>query len=223
MEVSVITPSVGVAELGRAVGSVGSQTLNKKHSVRHIVVADGKQYLAEVTKQAMNGWKGEGLTPRIYAIPDNTGRDKWNGHKIYAYYSQMLQCDYLFLLDEDNSYDSNHCETLIPIAEKHGFAWSMRKVYTKQGEYLGVDRQESIGVQLNGAGYALVDTSCWCLRADNIPMLYHFLEQWSGDRRFTRAMINKYGSLQQGMSDIVTANYYCPDESIDFFRNICVP
>jgi hypothetical protein len=223
MNITVITPSIGTPDLERCVNSVSRQTINSKHNVRHLVIADGKKHLADVTKYAMKGWLGEGLTPRIYAIPDNTGKDKWNGHKIYAHYSQLIECDYLFLLDEDNSYDDIHCETLIPIAEQHGFAWSKRKVYTKEGEYLGVDQQESIGLHLNGAGYALVDTSAWCLRADNIPMLYHFLEQWSGDRRFTRAMLDKHGSLQKGMSDIVTMNYYTPDSLIDHFKNICIP
>ena len=222
MEITVLTPSIGTPDLARAVESVGAQTINKKHSVRHVVVADGKRHLADATKYAMKGWKGEGLTPRIYAIPDNTGRDKWNGHKIYAHYAQLLECDYLFLLDEDNSYDPTHIESLVPIAEKYGYAWSLRKVYDKNGEYLGVDKGESIGLHLDGAGYALVDTNCWCLRADNILMLYHFLEQWSGDRRFTRAMLDKYGSLIQAMSDTITVNYYCPDHLLDYFNQICV-
>lgn len=223
MDITVLTPSIGTTDLARAVESVGAQTINKKHSVRHLVVADGKKYLADVTKYAMKGWKGEGLTPRVYSLPDNTGGGGWYGHRIYAYYSQLLECDYLFLLDEDNSYDENHIESLIPIAEKHGFAWSLRKVYDKNGEYIGIDREESIGVHLNTHDYALVDTSAWCFRADTIPMLTNICGQWGADRQLTKAMLTKYGSLVQACSDMVTLNYFSPDHLLDYFNQICTP
>jgi hypothetical protein len=220
MNITVLTPTIGTTDLERCVNSVSTQTINKKHSVRHLVVADGKQYLADATKYAMKGWQGEGLTPRIYAIPDNTGANGWNGHKIYAHFAQLIDCDYLFLLDEDNTFQPDHIETLLPIAEKHGFAWSMRNIYTKSNEYLGIDRVESIGLHLNANGYALVDTSCWCLRKDNINMLRYFLEPWSGDRTFTKAMIEAHNGIQQGKSDLATLNYYAPDRLIDYFKSI---
>jgi glycosyltransferase involved in cell wall biosynthesis len=223
MNITVLTPTIGTPDLERCVNSVSRQTINSKHNVRHLVIADGKQHLADVTKYAMKGWLGEGLTPRIYAVPDNTGGGGWYGHRIYAFYSQLIECDYLLLLDEDNTYEPNHIESLIPIAAKHGFAWTKRKVYTKEGEYLGVDQQESIGVQLNGAGYALVDTSAWCFRADNIHMLTNICGQWGADRQLTRAMLDKHGSLVQAQSDYATMNYYTPDNLIDHFKNICIP
>src|SRR5690606_13587049 len=98
---------------------------------------------------------------------------------------------------------------------------SMRKVYTKSGEYLGVDTKESVGTVLGGGQYALVDTSCWCLRRDQIPMLSRFLEPWSGDRRFTEAMIIKHNGIQQGSSGLATMNYYAPDNLIDHFKQVC--
>jgi hypothetical protein len=217
MNTTVLTPSIGTPDLKRCANSVSVQTVTP----RHIVVADGKKYMAEVTKQAMAGWEGEGLTPRIYAIPDNTGANGWNGHKIYAHFAQLLDCEYLFLLDEDNSFQPDHIETLLPIAKEHGFAWSLRNVFTKDGEYLGVDLGESVGVHLDGAGYALVDTSCWCLRKDQIHMLRYFLEPWSGDRTFTKAMIEKHGGIQQGRSNKATVNYYAPDHLKDHFKQVC--
>lgn len=221
MEITVITPSIGTPDLARAVESVGAQTINKKHSVRHIVVADGKKHLADVTKYAMKGWKGEGLTPRIYAIPDNTGEGGYHGSKIYAHYSQLLSCDYLFLLDEDNSYEPTHIENLLPIAHKYGFSWSKRKVYSSNGEYLGVDQGESIGQRLP-QGYVLIDTSSWCFRADNINMLKYFEGTWGEDRRFTEIMLTEYGNLTKACSDYVTMNYHAPERLTDFFKQNCI-
>jgi glycosyltransferase involved in cell wall biosynthesis len=218
MNITVLTPSIGTKDLKRCSNSVSRQTITP----RHIVVSDGKKYMADVTKQAMAGWEGDGLTPRIYSVPDNTGANGWYGHRIYAYYSQLLDCDYLFLLDEDNTYQPDHIESLIPIAEKYGFAWSMRNVFTKDGEYLGVDKLESIGVHLNGNGYALVDTSCWCFRRDTIPMLVNIHGQWGADRQLTKSMLSKYGTLTQACSSKATVNYYAPDNLIDHFKQVCV-
>jgi hypothetical protein len=218
MNITVLTPSIGTPELKRCAHSVSVQTVTP----RHIVVADGKKYHADVTKQAMAGWEGDGLTPRIFAIPDNTGANGWNGHKIYAHYSQLLDCDYLFLLDEDNTYQPDHIESLIPIAKEHGYAWSLRNVFTKDGQYLGVDMGESVGLHRDDLGYALVDTSCWCLRKDQIPYLNFFLEPWSGDRIFTSVMIEKHGGIQNGRSNLATVNYYAPDHLIQHFKSVCI-
>lgn len=220
MKINVLTPTIGTLGLSQAVESVARQT---HANVEHIVVSDGKRYESEVRKIAMNGWPGIGFTPRIYSIPHNTGANGWNGHKIYAYYSQLLDCDYLLLLDEDNAYEPEHVETLIPIAERLGYAWSLRKVYDKAGNYIGVDTGESIGLHLNGAGYALVDTSCWCLRRDRIHRLFHFLEPWSGDRKFTEAMIRLNGGIQAGCSGKATMLYSAPDHLIDHFKKVCEP
>jgi hypothetical protein len=97
----------------------------------------------------------------------------------------------------------------------------MRNVFTKEGEYLGVDKGESIGLHLDGAGYELVDTSCWCLRKDMIYMLLYFLEPWSGDRIFTKVMIKKHNSIQQACSNKATMNYYAPNNLKDFFKQVC--
>jgi len=220
MKINVLTPSIGTPDLSNAVESVARQT---HADVEHLVVADGKRYESEVRKFGMKGWPGIGFTPRFYSIPHNTGADGWNGHKIYAYFSQLLDCDFLLLLDEDNAFEPDHVETLIPIAERHGYAWSLRKVYDKGGNYIGTDTAESIGLHLGGAGYALVDTSCWCLRRDEIPMLRHFLEPWSGDRRFTEAMITRQEGIQAGCTGKASMLYSAPDHLIEHFRKVCEP
>jgi glycosyltransferase involved in cell wall biosynthesis len=220
MKITVLTPSIGTPDLSNAVESVARQTHT---DVMHIVIADGKRYESDTRKFAMNGWKGISSTPRIYSIPHNTGANGWNGHKIYAHFSQLLDCDYLLLLDEDNAFEPDHVETLIPIAERHGYAWSLRKVYDKAGNYIGTDTGESIGLHLDGSGYALVDTSCWCLRRDEIPMLRHFLEPWSGDRRFTEAMIARHEGIQAGCTGKATMLYSAPDHLIEHFRKVCEP
>ena len=222
--VTVLTPTIATETLANAVRSVANQKVSHYVDIRHIVVADGKRYENSARDIAMKAWEGRGSTPRVFSIPDNTGAGGWNGHKIYAHYAQLLDTDYLFLLDEDNWFEPNHIDTLLPIAQQYGYAWSLRNVYTKSDEYIGVDRKESIGKSLMpNADYALVDTSCWCLRRDQIPYLSYFLTPWSGDRTFTQIMIDKYTDITQASSGLATMNYRSPDHLIGHFSNVCEP
>lgn len=222
--VTILTPTIATDALANAVRSVARQQPVPGVDIRHIVVADGKRYENAARDIAIKAWEGVGHTPKVYSIPDNTGANGWNGHKIYAHYAQLLDADYLCLLDEDNTFEPEHVATLLPIAEKHGFAWSLRTVYTKGGERLGVDRAESIGKWIqhpDHAPYILVDTSCWMLRRDFVAHLAHFLEPWSGDRRFTRHMASMAPDLQPMCSGLATMNYTSPDHLRGFFKAIC--
>src|SRR5690606_15105069 len=105
-------------------------TVPGDYILRHMIVVDGSRFIDDF--DSICSKLPNGLTYNF--LPDNTGAGGWNGHKIYAHFAQLLDTDYLFLLDEDNTFDPNHIASLLPIAEKHGFAWSMRKVYTKSGE-----------------------------------------------------------------------------------------
>lgn len=229
MKITVLTPSIGTPELARAVDSVARQTRHVE--VEHIVVADGRKHESNVRRIAMGGWPGISSTPRVYSIPVNTGANQWNGHRIYAHFSQLLvDTHILFLLDEDNAYEPEHIETLAPIAERHGFAWSRRKVFLPNGEYLGIDKHESVGkyVQLNKIAddvyapeYALVDTSCWAIRRDNFHHLAAFLEPRTGDRRFTEHMIKTFEGIEKGDSGSATVKYYAPENLKHFFAEMC--
>jgi hypothetical protein len=223
-KITVLTPTIATDTLANAVRSVAKQKVAHDIDLRHIIVADGKRYENAARDIALKSWEGIGNTPKVYAVPDNTGANGWNGHKIYAYYAQLLDTDYLCLLDEDNTFEPDHVASLLPIAERHGMAWSLRTVYTKGGERLGVDRAESIGKWVqpeNGMPYILVDTSCWMLARHRVQYLSHFLEPWSGDRRFTRHMTNISADLQPMASGLPTMNYYAPDHLRGFFKHIC--
>lgn len=221
---TVLTPTIATDALANAVRSVARQQPIPGVDIRHIVVADGKRYENAAKDIALKAWEGVGHTPKVYSIPDNTGAGGWNGHKIYAHYAQLLDTDYLCLLDEDNTFEPEHVASLLPIAEQHGFAWSLRAVYTKGGERLGVDRAESVGKWIqhpDHAPYILVDTSCWMLRRDMVRHLGHFLEPWSGDRRFTKHMNMMHETLATTCSGLATMNYTAPDHLRGFFKAIC--
>jgi hypothetical protein len=214
--ITVITPSIGTKYLQRAIRSVMAQTV----PCRHIIVADGTKHYQDVLFQAHEAWDGTTPAPEVYCIPDNTGKDKWNGHKIYAHFSQLLDTDFLALLDEDNEFLPNHCESLHERADKYGFAWSYRNIYLGS-EYVGKDVRESIGAS-TFVGYDLVDTSSWMFRRDQFDLLSGILVPWEGDRTLTR-MLKQYSGdkFYSACTGQHTTNYYAPLDKAEFYREIC--
>jgi glycosyltransferase involved in cell wall biosynthesis len=220
MTVTVLTPSIGTPALEQAVRSVQLQTV----PVRHIVVADGSQYLADVTKYAMRGWQmGNHPLPVITSVPDNTGQPDWYGHRIYANYAQLLDTDYLFLLDEDNEYLPNHVESMLERAEMFGFAWSYRNI--RCGDFYGKDIRESIGVagQHPSVNYRLVDTSSWAFSREKLRRLKHIEHRWGADRRLTEAMVSLEDAFHSACTGQHTLIYNAPVKNLPFYTSICSP
>jgi hypothetical protein len=123
-------------------------------------------------------------------------------------------------LDEDNTFEPEHCESLLERAQKYGIAWSYRNVFLGDN-YIGKDVRESIG---NGSfvGYDLVDTSCWMFRRDNLYLLSDILVPWSGDRDLTNRLIHEHkGVFYSACTGQHTMNYYAPLDKADFYRRIC--
>ena len=213
--ITILTPTIGSEKLARCVNSVSEQKIPLATELRHLLVIDGRDYIQN-TLDILK--KSNGYYARIASLIDNTGKNKWNGHRIYAHYSQLIDCDYLALLDEDNDINQNHIASLLPIAKQHGYAYSLRKLYDKQGNYLGVDNFESTGKH-NNFGYTLIDTNCWMLRRDHIHHLFHFDWQWLGDRMFTKHMQSIKHDLTVACSGQATVNYYVPDNTLKFYKD----
>lgn len=213
--ITILTPTIGSEHLTRCVNSVSEQKIPVATELRHLLVIDGRDYIQN-TLDILK--KSNGYYARIASLIDNTGKNKWNGHRIYAHYSQLIDCDYLALLDEDNDINQNHITSLLPIAKEHGYAYSKRKLYDKQGNYLGVDNFESTG-KPNKFGYTLIDTNCWMLRRDHIHHLFHFDWQWLGDRMFTKHMQSIKHDLTVACSGQATVNYYVPDNTLKFYKD----
>lgn len=212
--ITVITPSIGTPQLRRAIESVAKQTI----PVRHVIVADGEKHLDDVLFQASLAEVNR--PPIVTWIPDNTGHDHWNGHKIYAHYSPLIETEFVALLDEDNEFLPEHCELLHERAEKYGFAWSYRNIIC--GDVKGRDTKESIGTpnQHPAVSYRLVDTSCWMFRKDKVKHLRHILEPWSGDRKLTEMVFHHEPDFYSACTGRHTMNYYAPVANKAFYKSI---
>lgn len=186
--VTVITPTVGSPKLLDAITSV----LNQTYKCNHVVVADGKEYTQRVLSI---------IDPRLVNIvssPENTGANGFNGQRIYASYPHLINSDYILFLDEDNWYEPNHVETLINTIEQNNldFAYSLRKIYSSDKEYLNDDNCESLGKWpiyfTHDNPQYLIDTSSYCFKREFIQKTCHLWHSgaWGEDRRYFYAVAN---------------------------------
>lgn len=193
--VTVITPTIGKPELSKAIESVKAQT----YPCRHLVVIDGADHWNKANN-ICNNFRGIDYSDTdqkafIQCVtPENTGANGFYGHRIYAAYPHLINSDYVLFLDEDNWYEPNHVETLIETIEKKqlDFAYSLRRIAGKDGEYLLDDNCESLGKweifmsrkSPHGKQY-LIDTSSFCFKKDFIQKTCHLWHSgWGGDRRY---------------------------------------
>lgn len=187
--VTVITPTIGKPELLDAIRSVSNQT----YKSNHVVVVDGKEHLQRV--YGLNIEDTENLAVNLVVTPENTGANGFNGQRIYAAYPHLINSDYILFLDEDNWYEPNHVASLVETIEKNNldFAYSLRKIHSKDGKYECNDECESLGkweIFLSRKSHHgpqhLVDTSAYCFKRDFIKKTCHLWHSgaWGEDRRY---------------------------------------
>lgn len=201
MKIAVVTPTTGNPYLAKAILSVRLQTC----SVDHYVFVDGREYWAkayEITRQFPH--------LKVYQLPENTGKGGFNGHRIYAASSYLVNADYVFFLDEDNYYDPTHIASCVEFIQANGLDWaySLRKIVGEEGEYLCHDDCDSLGFYGNycDGRPGFVDTSCYAFSLKVLTTLGHvwYTNEYTADFRFYQylsAIFPKYGCTGQYTSE----------------------
>jgi hypothetical protein len=121
-------------------------------------------------------------------LQENIGKG-WYGHRVYAASSFLVNADIICYLDEDNWIEPDHVESLVSAIQKHDLQWaySLRKIYDKEGNYLCEDNCESLGKWPvyfdNNVNH--IDTSCYAVKRDVAVNVGHaWYGQWGADRKF---------------------------------------
>ena len=185
MKVAVVTPTIGNPKFRDCLKSVETQTY---HDLTHYVFVDG--YLPSATRMTLGYSK-----VRTIALEENVGKG-WYGHRVYAACSFLVNADIICYLDEDNWYDPCHVEKLVnKIKEGNDWAYSLRKIYDKDGNYLCDDNCESLGkwpVYFNDKVYH-IDTSSFAVKRDVAVKIGHaWYAQWGADRQFFTNLKNHF-------------------------------
>ena len=206
--VVVITPTTGASELKDCVRSVLEQDYP---NVEHLIVVDGIKHEKAVRESL---WRLDVNAPvHILVLPWNTGQDKWYGHRIIAAASYIVNHDYVMFLDQDNMIAPDHVSSLVRVIETGNYDWaySLRKIYSKEGEFLCEDDCESLGLWPIGGNETLghlIDTSAYFFKNEFIRLTAHFWNWgWGGDRRYLELVTKNLGHKNFACSGLSTMHY----------------
>jgi len=142
-KVTVLTASVGNPLLAKNILSVANQT---HKDVQHLIIADGpdaservNDIIGKIRPIPENDWD-------VLELPYSIGKDRWNGHRIYAAGTFIADGDFIIYLDDDNSLESTHIEDCLKVIEAgNDWAYSFRKIVDKDQKFLCRDDCESLG------------------------------------------------------------------------------
>ena len=142
-KVTVITASVGNPLLAKCIRSVENQTYE---NVQHLIVADGHGAAQKVRTIFGNFDKVPKYDWNVLNMPYSIGKDRWNGHRIYAAGAFQAEGEFIIYLDDDNYLDPTHIEDCLRVIEAgNDWAFSFRKIMDAQGNFLCHDNCESLG------------------------------------------------------------------------------
>lgn len=137
-KVAVITPTTGSKYLDTCLLSVKEQSYK---NIEHFVIIDGPKY-EEQAKNILQYYDNK----IVMTLPYNTGAGGYNGHRIYGAIPYLIDADYIMFLDEDNWINPLHVESLVnTIQEGNDWAFSLRKIYDGNGNFICLDDCENLG------------------------------------------------------------------------------
>jgi glycosyltransferase involved in cell wall biosynthesis len=183
MKVAIVTPTIASEHLAKCIASVDKQTYE---DIVHYIFIDGCQYEPKAREILVGSSK-----TRMIELEENVGKG-WYGHRVYAASSFLVNADIICYLDEDNWIEPEHIQKMVDtIKEGNQWAYSLRKIYDKDGNFLCEDNCESLGkwpVHFNPDIHH-IDTSCFGVRRDIAVQIGHFwYGQWGADRQFFNAI-----------------------------------
>lgn len=179
MKVAVVTPTIASEHLAKCIDSVDKQTYQ---DITHYIFIDGCQYEPKAREILVGSSK-----TRMIELEENVGKG-WYGHRVYAACSFLVNADIIVYLDEDNWLEPCHVQKIVnKIKEGNDWAYSLRKIYDKDENFLCEDNCESLGkwpVYFNSEVHH-IDTSCFGVRRDVAVHIGHsWYGQWGADRQF---------------------------------------
>jgi glycosyltransferase involved in cell wall biosynthesis len=184
MKVAVVTPTIGAKTLSKCIQSVEAQTYE---NLTHYVFLDGEEEHGDKI------WNQLQVPSKVKTIrlEENIGKG-WYGHRVYAACGYLVNADLICYLDEDNWLEPNHVEKLVERIKKGvDWAYSLRKIVDKEGNFVAEDNCESLGqwpIYFNKDAFH-IDTSSFMVKADIARKIGQaWYGQWGADRQFFNAL-----------------------------------
>ena len=202
--ITIITPTTGDPLVVDNINSVSEQTYDGQ--INHWIIVDGEEHCDKLFASKADNYANshDNILFKFAVNVTPTGKDGFNGHRIYGGYSYFVNTDYVMFLDEDNWIDSDHIASFMSEANKKDIDWgySLRKIVDEDGKFICVDSCESLGhvpTWMNSEDY-LVDVGCYFLKKEIAievsPFWYRIARppgQLEVDRQIARHLIkNKF-------------------------------
>jgi len=164
-KVTVITATVGNPLLSKNIYSIFKQTFPH---VQHLLVVDGPEHLEKVNGAIDSIW---GTAPKsirnrldVLTMPYSIGKDRWNGHRIYAAGAFQAEGEFVIWLDDDNSLEPTHIEDCLKVIQAgNDWCYSLRNIMDKDHKFLDQDNCESLGkwASVLGLNDFFIDVNCY--------------------------------------------------------------
>jgi glycosyltransferase involved in cell wall biosynthesis len=154
--VTIVTPTTGNPCVVRALESASRQSYK---NIQHLVFIDGPQCPSE-TRSTIRKYGVD-----VIELPYATGKERFNGHRMYGASVFLGKGDYFCFLDEDNWLDAEHVESLVDVVASKGCSWafSLRKIVDLDGNFICNDDCESLGKWPSVRGDYFIDVGCFFL------------------------------------------------------------
>ena len=186
MKVAVVTPSINNEYFWRCLGSVQNQTYK---NLEHYIFIDGKEHKNRV-EDAIFFERCDKKVNTI-TLEKNIGKG-WYGHRVYAACSFLVDADVICYVDEDNWLEPDHVENIVKkIEEGYDWAYSLRNICDRKGNFLCQDNCESLGKYpvFHDDSQFHIDTSCFGIKKSVALQIGHaWYGQWGADRQFFSAL-----------------------------------
>lgn len=194
MKVAIVTPTIGSEDLRKCLFSVQEQTYD---NLTHYVFLDGREHYDKIHPMLYDA-AGK-RTIKTVQLEENVGKG-WYGHRVYAACSFIVNADVIVYLDQDNWIESNHVESLVNLIKEKNLSWaySLRKIYDKNEEFICEDNCESLGKWSTWFNDKVhhIDTSCFAVRTEIAVQVGHsWYGKWGADRTFFHTIAKYFNNF----------------------------
>lgn len=213
MKVSVITATIGKPQLAKCIESIRKQTYK---NVEHIVVLDGNEHWVAADQVLKQCSFPNGTNEHLIILPFSTGKNRYNGHRIYGACTYLANGDYLIWLDDDNSLEENHVESLVKLVQKNNLDWaySFRKIVDDEDNVICDDDCENLGQWKSVLNDYFVDVNCFFVNKNlalSISPIWYRQAREPGvvevDRALSACLMHEQNKLKFDASKKYTVRY----------------
>jgi hypothetical protein len=210
--ITVITPTTGKPSLDRLRESLRAQKTPYVHLLLWDDVRDEKAGSVSAYEDA---------STQCLSLKGRMVQGRAAGSALRAVGLMAANTEYVTFADDDVWFDENHLSSLVEAINGKNWAFCLRKIYSPAGEYIGVDRFESVG-DAGKLSYQMVDNNTNMFRrAFGVAAAHLYRETRDyNDDRLMYAFLRQFAG-ESGRTDRATVNQTCPARLEPFFRKNC--